>query len=62
MKDGRGYPRMKREYAMYNKNGNSFFHPFLANFFIINPLKAEKNFWYYGVFKGYKMGQWPEMN
>ena len=32
------------------------FNPFLANVPILCPLKTPENFWFSGVFRGYKMG------
>ena len=38
---------------------HSSFHvlnPFLANVPVLYPLKALENLWFFGVFRGYKMG------
>ena len=32
------------------------FNPFLANVPILYPLKTPENFWFSGIFRGYKIG------
>ena len=37
------------------------FNQFLTNIPVSYPLKTRENLWFSGVFRGYKMGTWPEM-